>query len=124
MAEFERKVLLDINARVENVINGNDDPVRKKEDSENCWTRISPERFGQIIVLDGDRGTGKTSLLLTILDEWLKGWRRKESTEGPKEVKELEDKLRRIGKAVRPLQILDFDPLPDPALRPIEIFAQ
>jgi hypothetical protein len=113
LAAFERDVLRDINERVD-AARLEEHPPRH-EDS--WWSNIDPARTGRVIVIDGDRGTGKTSLLLTILNQWLAGWRGGQADHSGssenKAVRDLENSLRNTGKHVRPLRTLDFDPLPD-----------
>src|SRR6267154_3561002 len=73
------------------------------------------ERHRRIMLLDGGRGTGKTSLLLTLVKKWHSGickeeWAHKD---------EYENRLERLGiprveppTHIRVIRILDFDPLP------------
>ncbi len=66
------------------------------------WADPEPGRHVNIIMLEGQRGAGKTSLLLTML----KGWRR------PENFKSLSNEFREMNALVRALAPLDFDPLP------------
>lgn len=54
--------------------------------------RLEHERFQRLLLLDGERGTGKTALLLSLVADW-----------------QAEQKL----AGVLPIGILDFDPMPE-----------
>lgn len=58
-------------------------------------------RYQRVLLLDGDRGTGKTSLLVTLARRW-----------NPPSSNEYDEKLGERPEFVRVLPILDFDPLP------------
>ena len=71
------------------------------------WSRPEEDRRNNIIMLDGERGAGKTSLLLTLLDGWAR----------PDKFKSLQrdNDFEGMHNTVRALTPIDFDPLP-PAL--------
>lgn len=65
------------------------------------WASPNPSRTPRVLMIDGERGTGKTSLLLTLLDAW------QEDRAGARPWADAE-----VAKGVRALHPLDFDPLP------------
>lgn len=65
------------------------------------WARPDPSRTPRVMMIDGERGTGKTSLLLTLLDTWQEGRTEPRPWAKPE-----------VAARVRALQPLDFDPLP------------
>ena len=71
---------------------------------ESVWANPEETRRNNVIMIDGVRGAGKTSLLLTLLA----GWSRPEifKSVGPKE------EFQRMRGIVRALKPIDFDPLP------------
>ena len=71
------------------------------------WVRPEADRRNNIIMLDGARGAGKTSLLLTLLDGWAQ----------PDKFKSVQrnNDFAGMHEVVRALTPIDFDPLP-PAL--------
>lgn len=95
---------------------------RQTRSSDKAHFANAEERFGRVLLLDGGRGTGKTSLLLTLVRKWHaeagiseERWTDRES--------EHEGRLRSLlggasgfnldpVKFVRVIRILDFDPLP------------
>ena len=76
------------------------------------WALIDNDRRHRVLMLSGPRGSGKTSLLLTLLAgwraAWTKNWAVLASPENRKEVEKLFNHM----DDVRPLKPLDFDPLP------------
>ncbi len=75
-----------------------DDAARKKVPVD----AIDERRSGRVLFIDGPRGAGKTSLLLTILKRWRNGSKTTDANEkGP-----CNENLRVL------LPVLDFDPLP------------
>lgn len=67
------------------------------------WARVVPNRTHRVVLLDGARGTGKTSLMLTLIRAW--------QGEDPSK-HELAKSLGEQGQALRILEPLDFDPKP------------
>ena len=66
------------------------------------WALVNPERENRVFFLDGARGSGKTSLMLTLLAGWQQQWEPLgEQAKPPFE-----------GVKLGVLPILDFDPLP------------
>ena len=82
------------------------------DSSSDPWALIDDNRRHRVLMLSGPRGSGKTSLLLTLLAGWRAAWTKNWNTiadpEHQKEVEELFDHM----DDVRPLKPLDFDPLP------------
>lgn len=80
------------------------------------------DRYARVLLLDGDRGTGKTSLLLTLVRKWhsaagLDGepqWAAKDLyDERVKRIQQRSPDLRvNAPTNIRVLKIIDFDPLP------------
>ena len=76
-------------------------PVRWGPKYENYpWALPEWDRRSRVIMLDGPRGVGKTSLLLTMIAGWLK----------PEDVNGVV--FKDMNETVKPLTPLDFDPLP------------
>jgi hypothetical protein len=93
-----------------------------------AYMATTQKRHPRVLLLDGDRGTGKTSLLLTLVDRWRRGSEddfvakkaryepaveRLQSVDPGEKVEAVRDKLRDIPRYVSVVDILDFDPLPD-----------
>lgn len=91
------------------------------------WATLEQARTYRVLMLDGPRGTGKTSLLLTLIDQWD---RRREGRPAvdprpheavppsdPPQPKRRTSLLKEGDVGVRALQPLDFDPHP-PHLHP------
>lgn len=83
---------------------------QKSEAESGPWVRINPNREGRVFFLDGERGTGKTSLLLTAL----RGWRMADDKRPnwPSLGGDEAEKLFKDMKFAKVLPILDFDPIP------------
>jgi hypothetical protein len=99
----EREILLEIEERLSE--------VQKLELREIVAEEFKPHRHAlsehrrqRVLLLDGGRGTGKTSFLLTLMNRWnhAAGDERAEEWEFEKEAP----------KSVRVIRNLDFDPLP------------
>ena len=75
--------------------------------TESVWADPEEDRRNNVIMIDGVRGAGKTSLLNTLL----KGWYRPEffKSDESSELKKEFEKMRGIVRALKPI---DFDPLP------------
>lgn len=66
------------------------------------WARLEHDRRNDIIMIDGPRGSGKTSLLLTLLAVW----------DSSDDVRHDEYRVSDMRSIVRALHPIDFDPLP------------
>ncbi len=79
--------------------------------------RIDQARSNRVALIDGDRGTGKTAVLLSILGHWnnaIRG-RPQPKVQGPMlDSKLVAESLQKVytGSQVVPLEILDLQPLP------------
>lgn len=71
-----------------------DEQARLKQRSSAPWRPIDDDRPNQVLMLDGRRGTGKTSLLLTALKTWR------------------DSRAHTDGMRVIALDPVDFDPMP------------
>lgn len=125
LAGWERDLLFAINSALRGIRH---DAVRRRgrasqENDGDPWGHIDHQRSGRILMIDGSRGLGKTSLLLTLLDGWSYGEGRTSCAGWD------DDALRACGflnepagasgpgrddmrGVVRFLPILEFDPLP------------
>jgi hypothetical protein len=69
---------------------------------------FAEDRRQRVLLLDGGRGTGKTSFLLTLINRWNRGAGDSRAKEWP-----LDDSIRKAAPDfVRVIRNLDFDPLP------------
>ncbi len=84
------------------------DQPRHPRSSPEPWASVDHYRSHRALMIDGPRGSGKTSLLLTLLAGWQEDW----ETVAPKSQKEARRFFGDMKDIVRPLKPLDFDPLP------------
>jgi hypothetical protein len=79
----------------------------KLGESEHFLPRIDQERNNHVLLIDGGRGSGKTALLVTLIDLWKRSWKGDPT---------IPDDLRRWtepqGRIV-PVGVLDLHPLPE-----------
>ena len=106
LTEEEKEILHGINDLLKQVHkhsrrSGNESRRRK----ESVWAKPERDRKNNVIMIDGGRGAGKTSLLLTLLEGWLR-------PEFFKSIKQQEKEFKEMRKIVRALHPIDFDPLP------------
>ena len=102
----QRTLIEEINAR----LRGIKEEGRKPGVSAHApypWPHITEDRRHRVVMLDGPRGSGKTSLLLTLLH----GWQR-DASSAPDRKPQERALFDGMGKVVRPLVPLDFNPLP------------
>lgn len=112
LTEWEIDALQQLNNQLHDMICEEPDP----SPTDSPWARIEQHRSGRVLAIDGARGTGKTSLLLTLLQQW-----RDSEDGGPQaEVAGTSDRLgglreilRKVGRKSRALPVLDFEPLPE-----------
>lgn len=113
MSDRELDILWGIESHFRNL------PKRHKQPSEKVW-QVAETRHARVILLDGDRGSGKTSLMLTMVERWntptfeQKGLaaRYRDRVIATKDDSKKQLELEDPPKNVRVLSILDFDPLP------------
>lgn len=84
-----------------------DNRTHRPQPRSTPWAVLEHGRSSRMIMLDGPRGTGKTSLLLTLIDQWNR--RRDPRSPVDKPAREL---LREHDVGVCALTPLDFDPHP------------
>ena len=108
---------LDIILKIERHAKGIED--RPKHSKEAVWP-IAQTRHERVILLDGDRGSGKTSLMWTLIERWNPNTfdskkLQKRYEQRAKEAKKDGDSVQALGappENIRVLSMLDFDPLP------------
>jgi len=113
MSDRELDILCGIESHFRNI------PKRPSQPSEKVW-QVAEARHARVVLLDGDRGSGKTSLMLTMVERWnaptyeQKGLaaRYRERAKQFSSEAEQRQMLEHPPKNVRVLSILDFDPLP------------
>jgi hypothetical protein len=102
------------------------DPLKPLQ-GRDVYLATTQKRHPRVLLLDGDRGTGKTSLLLTLVDRWRRVTEdefaaktaryepavgRLQSVDPGEEVDVVRKELRDAPRHVSVIDILDFDPLP------------
>lgn len=116
LTKEEKGVIQKITALLRRIWDDNRE-LRKKakgvpESRHNPWAELEI-RSHRVIVIDGERGTGKTSLMLTCLAGWRNDDQRLIRDAGSKEENnEIKDCFDGMEDRVCCLQPLDFDPLP------------
>jgi hypothetical protein len=98
LSPAEVEIIREIEARI---LEAHDDRTPDRRTAQDDYLAYSPTMNRRSLLLNGGRGTGKTSILHTLVRRW-------NSDEGAEYDKALGDRL----KFVRVLPILDFDPLP------------
>ena len=80
------------------------------------WAAVDHNRRYRTLMISGPRGSGKTSMLLTLLAGWRSAWTEEwdaiTDSKNPEHRAKAEDLFRPMAGIVRPLKPLDFDPLP------------
>ncbi len=90
--------------------------VKKEHENKNVkenkgpWATPEMDRYNNVIMLNGPRGSGKTSLLLTLITGWQKHDRLSERQ--PDQEEAVKQAFQRMKGTVYCLKPLDFDPLP------------
>jgi hypothetical protein len=95
-------------------------PMPEGERPNSFWPRIDRVRHNHTVILDGGRGSGKTTVFLSLLDSWARYWREAprdgllQSDPGrPPPTREPYPARVASGKGVLvPLEIVDLQPLP------------
>jgi len=115
LADFELEVVKEINARLYSISESNRTDLRGSLPDRR---EIDHHHSGRLLFIDGDRGAGKTSLLLTLLTHWSRAdpiFRSKAASLGRTEAAlRSESGFAELdGKCVVFRPPLDFDPLPE-----------
>lgn len=118
LSRHELDTIFDIERRIYEVQQYPDVKINSKKD-EDRYLATFEDRYRRALLLDGPRGTGKTSMLLTLVERWRRGIG--DDEEGTKRfvaaygkrIKTLQTSYSpEIPSYIRVLPILDFDPLP------------
>ena len=107
LLEHEVELIRRANDLLRGIREETDQPRHPRSPSE-PWASVDHYRSHRALMIDGPRGSGKTSLLLTLLAGWQEDW----ETVAPKSQKEARRFFGDMKDVVRPLKPLDFDPLP------------
>ncbi|MCK6503470.1 hypothetical protein L6R53_08750 [Myxococcota bacterium] len=100
LVDDDRRLLTELVGRLQGVLTDIANPTTRSPATDSMpWLAMDSGRTPRVVMVDGDRGTGKTSLLLTLLD------RLQQRDAPPAWVAE-------IHGSVLPTRPLDFDPLP------------
>jgi hypothetical protein len=116
LSDDELQTILEIEERLrEGQIVGRKPPSERS----NLPLAYAEERYPRVLLLDGGRGTGKTSLLLTLVHRWNPPKRKLDDADKRRFMEFCKRTPRGYDEAtalgpdfVRALRILDFDPLP------------
>ena len=100
LSDVEKRVIADIERRLTE-IHAAGSPKKRTRDTRIEYLAYADHRDRRILLLDGGRGTGKTSMLVTLVRRW-----------NPPPCDEYDEALGVAPNFVRALSILDFDPLP------------
>lgn len=104
LAEYEQSLLARIHKHLNEICdNLPTEDQRSTTSSQQPWAELESDPRGRVMVIDGERGSGKTTLFLTLLKQLRDGALK--TTDVPREIQ--------VATRVRPLTILDFDPLPE-----------
>lgn len=89
------------------------DPGSKTAGLKHFLPAIDRKRLNHVVLLDGSRGTGKTALLITLLDLWNRRLLQEVAGKGPPqdEHKERRELLETTARVV-PVGLIDLQPLP------------
>ena len=111
LLDHEKELISKVNSLLLGI---QDDANRpRSSSSDDPWATVDHNRRHRVIMISGPRGSGKTSLMLTLLAGWRAAWDKDWQSIVNKEHDE--DAKRLFGdmaSVVRPLKPLDFDPLP------------
>ncbi len=112
LSAYEVKVILDIEDRLREVCRV-DAPEEPKKDALH-YLSMPLNRSPRVLLLDGDRGTGKSSLLFTLAERWRLGITESSSAKDIfiAEYDKRQSGLGSLPDYIRTLPLLDFDPLP------------
>ncbi|MCY4463702.1 MAG: hypothetical protein OXC26_25405 [Albidovulum sp.] len=106
----EKSILREINGLLRRLQSVSSENRKRNSCSEKSpWEKPEFERTNNVFMIDGSRGVGKTSLLLTLIQGWLKPNEYKGKGENGEHD---ECGFSEMDTVVRPLPTIDFDPLP------------
>ena len=110
LLEHEKEIIDRANGLLESMQKGG---KGSQASSQDPWATVDADRRHRVLMINGPRGSGKTSLMLTLLAGWRAAadgaWKTIPDLEPRKEAKQM---FSRMGRVVRSLKPLDFDPLP------------
>ena len=111
LLDHEKELILRANSLLRGIQN---DANRSRSSSvDDPWAIVDHNRRHRVIMISGPRGSGKTSLMLTLLAGWRAAWTEDwKSVAAPQYCEDAELLFRDMASVVRPLKPLDFDPLP------------
>jgi hypothetical protein len=104
----EKHIITDVNELIVAVKKEHED--KKVRENKGPWATPEMDRFNNVIMLNGARGSGKTSLLLTLISGWQKPDRLYQGE--PDQEEAVKHEFQRMRGTVYCLTPLDFDPLP------------
>lgn len=107
----ETEIIKDVNNLIKDVVE-RAVPDASPRNGNDPWATPEMNRFVNIIMLDGPRGSGKTSLLLTLIAGWQDYRRLLEGSPDKIHQDEAQTAFDGMNGKVRCLRPLDFDPLP------------
>lgn len=108
LTRSQQQVAQDIHAFLEDFVTL---PLEEKKQRGPFTWRIDHYRNSNVILIDGGRGSGKTTVLLTLLDLWLRELRGERMDDVPESITRLLRKGPLDGMLI-PLRTLDLQPLP------------
>jgi hypothetical protein len=112
LTEDEKEKIRDINDLLRAIQKDNNKPGPARwgdKYNKHPWAMIDKHRTNRVIMIEGQRGAGKTSLLLTLMY----GWLNPDEDELDAGSKILYKKVfEEMDTVIKPLTPLDFDPLP------------
>jgi len=91
------------------------EPRREERKHERFLPYIDEHRWNPVVLLDGGRGSGKTTLFLSLLHAWCSTWRNRRGASASDEqlMPRHPEDGQRVLRCLVPLEILDLHPLPD-----------
>ncbi|MCB9791380.1 MAG: hypothetical protein H6741_01520 [Alphaproteobacteria bacterium] len=101
LTDDECVLLRRVNCRLSQIIEQNQGARQAEDGVEGPWAHVSDDNGARVLLLDGKRGTGKTSLMWTLIQGW----------QSPR-AGDKEGFLPELCGRVRTLPPLNFDPLP------------
>jgi KAP-like P-loop domain-containing protein len=111
----ERQIIKELNELLREIKRDNENKTktlrwRDGEYDHYPWALAEKNRRSRVIMIEGLRGAGKTSLLLTLIAGWLDT--KELVPKKPDDDAEVQSTFKDMRDTVKPLTPLDFDPLP------------